>query len=225
MFSPSILRALLLISFITLLAGTASAQTSMQRRAQEQNPQQEAATEETETAPQQQEEIEVIREERAEDGMFRFYRTHLPGLRLDFGTPWGSSQDNVIFGVGLGYMYALGWDIVPIEQTQAIIRVGAGPDLTLGVSNQGLHGISGFFAGRVGVVGTAAGGIEIEGALGAGVGQGILSPALRAGIYWAGEYAALGYFYQHVFRANRPDWMRPHFIGFRLHLPVLKVYP
>lgn len=221
-----ILKTLCIFLSCSLLSTTALAQTSMQRRAQEQSSSQKPPVEETRSTQDRPQhppkQAETIREERVTDSIFRFYRGHFPGVRVDFGMPWGSTRDNVIFGVGLGYMYAMGWDVVPIEQTQAILRFGVGPDLTLGVSNRGVHGVSGFVAARAGVVGTAAGGVELEGALGAGVGQGLLSPAFRIGLFWSSEHFAAGYFYQQVIHPNPPDWMRPHFFALRLHLPVLK---
>ena len=240
MAKPKLVLALLIFFVVGLFAATASAQTSMQRRAAEQAAETEAETEtgdaaqtpsaETQQAQGQQEpqtfpaEPEVIRDEGAR--IFEPYTVHKPGLRLDMG--FGDGIDRVRFGVGVGYMYALGYEITVFDEIVAVLRAGFGPDFTLLVDNQGFNGVAAFMTGRLHAVGTGAGGLGIEVAGGTGLGRGTSEiggvgfiPAVRLGVYYAGRYFEAGYFYQ-VVPTFRASWMPPHNIGLRLHIPVLR---
>lgn len=231
-----VVLALLVFFSVGLFVSTATAQTSMQRRAAEQaeaeaanEPADEADTQQAQQVQQAQppqqtqqtypNEPEVIRDEGAR--IFVPYTVHKPGLRLDMG--FGDGIDRVRFGVGVGYMYAMGWEITVFDEVVAVLRAGLGPDFTLLVDNEGFNGVAGFATGRVHAVGTGVGGLGVEVAGGAGLGSGGFAPAARLGVYYSGRYAEIGYFYQFV-PIFRTSWMPPHNIGIRFHIPVLRSY-
>lgn len=215
--------ALSLLTVFTLFASTAMAQTSMQRRAQQEAG--EETTQETQTTttttsqqPQRTPEPEVYREERPTDGLFHFYRAHKPGLRLDIGV--ADSRPGV-FGIGAGYMFAMGWEIKVFNEVVGVLRGGLGPDLAFQVSSEGFQGLTGFMNGRIHAVSTAAGGLGLEAGLGTGISGRGFSPASRLGVYYSGRYFEIGYFYQATF-FDRPDQMRAHNIGLRFHIPLVQ---
>ena len=219
------LLALTILLITTLFASTAIAQTSMQRRAQQEQEQQqgEETHQETQTTTTQQErqrtpEREVYREERPTDGIFQFYRAHKPGLRLDLGIADGRPG---IFGIGLGYMFAMGWEITVFNEVVGVLRGGIGPDVTFQVSEEGFQGVAGFMKGRIHAISSAAGGLGLEAGIGSGISGRGLAPATRLGVYYSGRYFEIGYFYQATF-FDRPDQMRAHNIGLRLHIPLLQ---
>jgi hypothetical protein len=212
------------IGVFGLTIASASAQTSMQRRAAEESAQAEEPSGEAQPAVQQEEpaaprtEPEVEPEDRG-PRVFHPYSVHKPGIRLDLG--FGDGIDRVRFGVGLGYMYALGWEIVVLEEVVAVLRGGVGPDITLLVDSEGFNGFAAFVTGRANAIGIRAGGLGLELAGGGGIGRGGIAPAVRLGIYYSGRYFEAGYFYQFV-PLFRTEWMAPHNIGLRLHIPVLR---
>jgi hypothetical protein len=155
---------------------------------------------------------------RVSDGPARRYRSHKPGLRVDAG--FANTSDTAMWGLGFGYMYALGVEFRPFGgDAEAVARVGAGPDLTMSVDADGFHGISGFMSLRLTAVANRVGGFGLEAGVGSGVGRGGIAPAGRLGIYLSGRYFELGYFYQAAL-INRPEWVRPHNLGIRLHVPI-----
>ncbi len=221
------------VALVTLFASLASAQTSMQRRAAEEAGETEQAedAETSETsestaderpATQTQRrgsEPETIRAGDDEDQIFHAYGVHKPGLRVDVGG--GGASDQAQWGIGLGYVYMRGWEIIVLDQLQGLIRGGAGPDLTLLVDGDGFNGLAGFMTGRVQAIATGRAGGGIEAGLGTGIGGAGFAPAARLGVSLAWRYFELGYFYQMTF-FHRPAWMPPHNFGIRLHIPFLK---
>lgn len=221
---------LLILSVSTFVTATATAQTSMQRRAQEQAAQDstaddsgETAREATTTRPPPSSEPEVIRgDQRGRQGtpgsgeqFFNFFTGHLPGLRLDVGLGEPS-----IYGIGVGYMYTMGWEMRALGQEVGVVRAGLGPDLAFQVSERGFKGVTGFAKGRFHLVSNAYG-LGLEGGLGTGLSSRGFSPALRLGVYFAGKVFEAGYFYQHTF-FERPDQMRAHNVGVRIHIPLIQ---
>lgn len=224
-------RALLVSSVFFLVLGgfvsTASAQTSMQRRAAEQEAEdsgEAAAGQEEEQQAQQppsDEPVEIRHEEEdSGDRIFVPYTVHKPGLRLDLG--FGGGVDVTRFGIGLGYMYALGWEVTTLGEVFAVIRGGIGPDITINVDENGFNGIATFAVARAHAVGTGVGGFGVELGGGGGLGRGGLAPAGRIGVFLSGRYFEAGYFYQ--IAPYRPDWIAPHNVGFRLHIPIFREY-
>ena len=220
----------LIAGLFSLVASSAFAQTSMQRRAQQeqesqQDSQDEATWEEEEEQEYRQEsqrqpppssEPEVYREERSTDGMFQFYRAHKPGLRLDVGI-----DDTPMWGIGIGYMFAMGWEISALNQEVGVLRGGLGPDATFIVSSEGLHGVAGFMAARLHAISSSYGGIGLEGALGAGLSGGGLAPGFRLGVFFSGRVFEIGYFYQAT-PLGTPSYMKNHNIGLRVHIPLMQ---
>ena len=213
----------------SLLASTALAQTTMQQREAEERGEQDPEDEEDEqqpderstTDPERQEDEPEEEEERdpiidADDYVESYWaRYHMPGLRLDAGSDFDGTT---AWALGLGYMYALQWHIT-IIRSETIFRGGIGPDLMFVFgSDNGFDGMIGHLRGRITGVGPR-GGLTLEGggvmALGHGGGIGI-----TAGVFLASQYFELGYFYQAVL--GNADWVTPHNLGLRLHIPLLE---
>lgn len=230
--SHKMIKAGLIAATLTLFASTAMAQTSMQRRAAEeerQAEQEETTTEETTTeettsrtqrqAPattqerqRQQRDIEVVGSQ--------WSRVHMPGFRFDVGYHPGDMSP---VGIGLGYMYALEWNLSVMEESAAVIRFGVGPDLTLVTDSfDGVEGLTAYMRGRASAISDGAGGITLEGGAGIAIeGAGMVIP-ITLGAYYAWTVFEVGYFVQIPVIGPDRDWLALHNIGLRLHIPLLR---
>jgi len=143
---------------------------------------------------------------------------HLPGFRLDFGFDF---DDTTNVGLGLGYMAALNWR-VQVLRSELLLRAGAGPDLTFVTgSDDGFDGATGYITGRITGTGPR-GGMTLETGFGGGLFGAGFVPSFKIGAFYATETFDIGYFYQGTLFDFRPDWISPHQIGLRLHIPLIE---
>ena len=143
---------------------------------------------------------------------------HLPGFRLDFGFDF---DDTTNLGLGLGYMAALNWRI-QVLQSELLLRAGAGPDLTFVTgTDDGFDGATGYITGRITGSGPR-GGMTIESGFGGGLFGAGFVPSFKIGAFYSTETFDIGYFYQGTVFDFRPDWITPHQIGLRLHIPLIE---
>ncbi len=147
-------------------------------------------------------------------------QSHIPGLRLDFG--FNPAEELSNWGLGLGYMFALNWRIRVLE-TELLFRGGAGPDLTfVGGTDEGFDGINMYATAR-GTFTGPRGGMTVKFGLGwAAYSEGFV-PGAKVGLFYATEVFEAGYFFQTAYLGDfQPDWMTPHNLGLRLHIPVIE---